>query len=85
MLSAKRDKYLVFPPPSPSMQLSTSEGICLLKSSEYYVCSGDVTGSVHMLDPHTLHVAHSYPAHSAGMCDMDVVGHYLVTCGLVQQ
>ena len=26
-----------------------------------------------------------FPAHSAGMCDMDVVGHCLVTCGLTHR
>ncbi|XP_064403711.1 PAN2-PAN3 deadenylation complex catalytic subunit PAN2-like isoform X2 [Halichondria panicea] len=66
-------------------EVTTGAGVCLLKSSEYYVCSGDVTGKVHLLDPHTLRPAHSYSAHSAGMCDMDVVGPYLVTCGLTQR
>jgi len=49
------------------------------------VCCGDVLGKVAVLDPISLQVVTSFSAHVAGMCDMDVVGNYLVTCGLTQQ
>ena len=38
-----------------------------------------------MMDPVSLQTMPAFPAHMAGMCDMDVVGNYLVTCGLVQR
>lgn len=37
------------------------------------------------LDPMSLKIEHSYSAHTAGLCDMEVVGHYIVTCGFSQQ
>ena len=40
---------------------------------------------VSLLDPASLKLVHSYSAHPAGLCDMEVVGHYVVTCGLSQQ
>ena len=60
-------------------------GICLLKLSEHYLCSGDVIGQVHILDPNSFQVVGTFSAHMSGMCDMDVVDQYLVTCGLTQQ
>ena len=33
----------------------------------------------------SLQTVAAFPAHSSGMCDMDVVGNFLVTCGLSQQ
>ena len=57
----------------------------MLKVAENCICSGDVNGQVYTLDSNSLQVVNSYTAHSAGMCDMDVVGNYLVTCGLAQQ
>ena len=38
-----------------------------------------------MTDPISLQTVAAFPAHMAGMCDMDVVGNMLVTCGLTQQ
>lgn len=38
-----------------------------------------------MADPMSLQTVAAFPAHSSGMCDMDVVGNFLVTCGLSQQ
>ena len=67
------------------LQTLTTAGVCLLKPSESYVCCGDVLGKVGVLDPMTLHTVASFSAHVAGMCDMDIVGNYLVTCGLGQQ
>lgn len=46
------------------------------------MCYGDVLGQVGLLDPLSLQTVASFPAHEAGMCDMDIVGNYLVTCGL---
>ena len=66
-------------------QTPTNAGICLLKLSEQYLCSGDVTGQVYILDPASFQVVGSFPAHMSGMCDMDVVDNYLITCGLTQQ
>lgn len=62
-----------------------NNGVCLMKPSEHYICCGDVTGHVFMSDPVSLQTVAAFPAHIAGMCDMDVVGNYLVTCGLFQQ
>lgn len=59
--------------------------MCLLKASEHLLCTADVTGQVYLQQPGSLEVLHRIPAHSAGMSDMDVVGHFLVTCGLTQQ
>ena len=66
-------------------QTKTGNGVCLLKLSESHVCCGDVTGKVFVVDPLSLQMVAGFPAHTAGMCDMDVVGNYLVTCGLTQQ
>lgn len=66
-------------------EVGTGAGICLLKAAEACICSGDVNGQVYLLDPRTLEVVNSHSAHTSGMCDMDVVGNYLVTCGLTQQ
>ena len=60
-------------------------GVCLLKASEHLVCTADVTGRVYLQAPGSLQVVHQFTAHSAGMSDMDVVGHCLVTCGLSHQ
>lgn len=60
-------------------------GVCLLKASEQLVCTADVTGQVYLQAPGSLQVVHKFPAHSAGMSDMDVVGHCLVTCGLAHR
>lgn len=60
-------------------------GVCLLKASEHLVCTADVTGQVYLLDTSSLQVVHTFSSHSAGMSDMDVVGHCLVTCGLTHQ
>ncbi len=49
------------------------------------MCCGDVLGKVEILDPMSLQMFSSFSAHVAGMCDMDIVGNYLVTCGLAQQ
>lgn len=35
---------LPHPSPSPSLKTATDAGICLLKTSEQYVCSADVNG-----------------------------------------
>lgn len=59
--------------------------MCLLKASEHLLCTADVTGQVYLQSPDSLQVVHRFTAHSAGMSDMDVVGHCLVTCGLTQQ
>lgn len=67
------------------IQTPTNAGICLLKLSEQYLCSGDVTGQVYILDPASFQIVGSFPAHMSGMCDMDVVDNYLITCGLTQQ
>lgn len=32
-----------------------------------------------------MEVVNTFSAHDAGMCDMDVVGHYLVSCGLTHR
>ena len=40
---------------------------------------------VYVHDPHSMEVVASFTAHTSGMSDMDVVGCYLVTCGLTHQ
>ena len=41
-----------------------------------------MSGKVVILDPTSLQMFSSFSAHVAGMCDMDIVGNYLVTCRL---
>ena len=65
--------------------MPTNTGVCLLKPSEHYICCGDVAGQVFISDPLSLQTVAGFPAHMAGMCDMDVVGNLLVTCGLAQR
>ena len=67
------------------VQVRLDGGVCLLKASEHLLCTADVTGQVYLQSPGSLEVVHRFTAHSAGMSDMDVVGHCLVTCGLAQQ
>ncbi len=40
---------------------------------------------VYVHAPDSMEVVTKFTAHTAGMCDMDVVGYYLITCGLTQQ
>jgi hypothetical protein len=40
---------------------------------------------VYILDPASFQIVGSFPAHMSGMCDMDVIDNYLITCGLTQQ
>ena len=68
-----------------TLQMGLEAGVCLLKASEHLVCTADVTGQVYLQAPGSLQVVHKLSAHSAGMSDMDVVGHCLVTCGLTHR
>ena len=65
--------------------MAVDAGVCLLKPSEEVVCCGQVTGRVHLLDPRSLESVAALDTHPAGLSDMDVVGPYLVTCGLIEQ
>ena len=65
-------------------QLYTTGKVCLLKGSERYICSGETSGVVGLYDPYTLNRVHTLTTHSAGLSDMEVVGPYLVTCGLTK-
>lgn len=66
-------------------QVFTEGEVCLLKASEHHVCCGEVSGMVGLHDPRTLQRIHTLTTHNAGLFDMEVVGPYLVTCGLTQQ
>lgn len=65
--------------------MTTEAGVCLLKPSEELVCCGEVTGRVELLDPRSLESVVALDTHPAGLSDMDVVGPYLVTCGITEQ
>jgi PAB-dependent poly(A)-specific ribonuclease subunit 2 len=69
----------------PTSQMRLEAGLCLLKASEHLLCTADVTGQVYLQARDSLQLVHRFPAHSAGMSDMDVVGHCLVTCGLTHR
>ena len=63
----------------------TAGEVCLLKASERYICCGETSGIVGLHDPYSLRRVHTLTTHKAGLSDMEVIGPYLVTCGLTQR
>lgn len=56
----------------------------LMRFSGQYVCAAAHDGSIHLLDPKSLAVVHSWKAYAGVVNDMDARGDYLLTCGWAQ-
>lgn len=56
----------------------------LMKLAGQHICAASHDGSIHLLDPKTLAVVHSWKAYAGTVNDMDARGDYLLTCGWAQ-
>ena len=57
----------------------------MMRRASQWICAASHDGSIHLLDPKTLAVAHSWKAYAGSVNDMDARGDYLLTCGWAQQ
>ena len=56
----------------------------MMRFSGQYICAAAHDGSIHLLDPKSLAVVHSWKAYAGTVHDMDARGDYLLTCGWAQ-
>jgi PAB-dependent poly(A)-specific ribonuclease subunit 2 len=56
----------------------------LMRYTGQIICAAAHDGSIHLIDPKTLAVVHSWKAYAGPVSDMDARGDYLLTCGWAQ-
>lgn len=60
-------------------------GFTHMRRATQCICAASRDGSIHLLDPRTLAITHSWKAYAGMVNDMDARGDYLLTCGWAQQ
>jgi len=65
--------------------LPSSVPLTQMRRAAQCICAAAHDGSIHILDPKTLAVTHSWKAYAGTVNDMDARGDYLLTCGWAQQ
>ena len=66
-------------------RVHTEGEVCLLKPSECLVCCAETSGLVGLYDPCTMMRIKTLTTYKNRLSDMEVVGPYLVACGLAYQ
>lgn len=56
----------------------------LMRLAGQHICAASHDGSIHLLDPKTLSITHSWRPYAGNVSDMDARGDYLLTCGWSQ-
>jgi PAB-dependent poly(A)-specific ribonuclease subunit 2 len=54
--------------------------VTIRKGQRLVACAG-INGELSLRDPRTLRVEHRIEAHTGGICDIDIKGDLLVSCG----
>eukprot|EP01135_Chromosphaera_perkinsii_P008462 Nk52_evm30s1360 gene=Nk52_evmTU30s1360 len=62
-------------------EYTTEQGVGIMKHDRYLCCGGISNGLVTLRDANTMKAQHILDAHTGPICDMDVHGNMLATCG----
>ncbi|CAL8113910.1 unnamed protein product [Orchesella dallaii] len=85
VLFGGHQEYLVEYDVTQSMELRTAHvgesGCAILRNHGRYICVGQPSGHIQLLDPRTYVPEQAIEAHSGSLSDFDVHGNLLVTCG----
>jgi PAB-dependent poly(A)-specific ribonuclease subunit 2 len=66
-------------------RVTTTQGVCVLKTGSRYVVSGGIMGELSLRDPRTLKAEHNFEVHTGSISDIEIKNDLLVTCGFANR